>query len=386
MEQGKDVSNLAEKIFDIMTEGYKEKVDKDKDLIDYLNEKTKLDLLSIYLLYGFAENNEYIEEEMVELQEKEKTEIIDRILTFLDNKIQLILRIFDDKRINDLKDIAKMEDTFIYGKNYVTDITFDTIKTLRQLGFIFCKKDKKEIIIHMPKYIRDKINGINKNIQLENYDEIISFSKGIANTYGAIHLTDAYDIIKNNIDISFEEYNSIIKFVSALELEPIYYSFTYQCLCDFNVHEEEIKEIFESREDIVVYNREMYEDIGNDNYLMNLKEYKEFRNFLREYYWFDINEDELLRGEIVDDYIDSAQFDEKRAINNVKEAMDRYFDINESQKIEIINYVDKIRKKMPIWKQGGRIDNIVQFPKVGRNQLCPCGSGKKYKNCHGKNA
>jgi preprotein translocase subunit SecA len=25
-------------------------------------------------------------------------------------------------------------------------------------------------------------------------------------------------------------------------------------------------------------------------------------------------------------------------------------------------------------------------PKVGRNDPCPCGSGKKYKNCHGKNA
>ena len=23
--------------------------------------------------------------------------------------------------------------------------------------------------------------------------------------------------------------------------------------------------------------------------------------------------------------------------------------------------------------------------KVGRNDPCPCGSGKKYKNCHGKN-
>jgi uncharacterized protein YecA (UPF0149 family) len=22
-------------------------------------------------------------------------------------------------------------------------------------------------------------------------------------------------------------------------------------------------------------------------------------------------------------------------------------------------------------------------PKVGRNELCPCGSGKKYKKCHG---
>jgi uncharacterized protein YecA (UPF0149 family) len=23
--------------------------------------------------------------------------------------------------------------------------------------------------------------------------------------------------------------------------------------------------------------------------------------------------------------------------------------------------------------------------KIGRNDPCPCGSGKKYKNCHGKN-
>jgi preprotein translocase subunit SecA len=25
-------------------------------------------------------------------------------------------------------------------------------------------------------------------------------------------------------------------------------------------------------------------------------------------------------------------------------------------------------------------------PKIGRNDPCPCGSGKKYKNCHGKDA
>jgi preprotein translocase subunit SecA len=24
--------------------------------------------------------------------------------------------------------------------------------------------------------------------------------------------------------------------------------------------------------------------------------------------------------------------------------------------------------------------------KVGRNDPCPCGSGKKYKNCHGRDA
>ena len=30
-------------------------------------------------------------------------------------------------------------------------------------------------------------------------------------------------------------------------------------------------------------------------------------------------------------------------------------------------------------------NNPSTWGKVGRNELCPCGSGKKYKNCHGKN-
>ena len=29
-------------------------------------------------------------------------------------------------------------------------------------------------------------------------------------------------------------------------------------------------------------------------------------------------------------------------------------------------------------------DTIVNKKKVGRNEPCPCGSGKKYKKCHGK--
>jgi preprotein translocase subunit SecA len=38
-------------------------------------------------------------------------------------------------------------------------------------------------------------------------------------------------------------------------------------------------------------------------------------------------------------------------------------------------------------KIGTDVDRTVrnEGPKVGRNDPCPCGSGKKYKNCHGKN-
>ena len=47
-----------------------------------------------------------------------------------------------------------------------------------------------------------------------------------------------------------------------------------------------------------------------------------------------------------------------------------------------INLVDGTVKP----KEGGLNKTIVNDePKVGRNDPCPCGSGKKYKNCCGRN-
>ncbi|HSE16698.1 MAG TPA: preprotein translocase subunit SecA, partial [Pyrinomonadaceae bacterium] len=41
----------------------------------------------------------------------------------------------------------------------------------------------------------------------------------------------------------------------------------------------------------------------------------------------------------------------------------------------------------PAGEEGGKTKTVVRDqPKVGRNEPCPCGSGKKYKKCHGINA
>ncbi|MCR5605574.1 MAG: preprotein translocase subunit SecA [Treponema sp.] len=37
-------------------------------------------------------------------------------------------------------------------------------------------------------------------------------------------------------------------------------------------------------------------------------------------------------------------------------------------------------------RQAKGVTLVRRAPKIGRNDPCPCGSGKKYKNCHGKNA
>ena len=74
---------LGALLFDIITEDYKDKIEPDKDLISYLKENTKTELLSTYLLYGYAGNVENIVEQIVSLQNKRKEEIVKQIDSFL---------------------------------------------------------------------------------------------------------------------------------------------------------------------------------------------------------------------------------------------------------------------------------------------------------------
>lgn len=43
-------------------------------------------------------------------------------------------------------------------------------------------------------------------------------------------------------------------------------------------------------------------------------------------------------------------------------------------------------KRKELYRKQKSSGTIVKGEKVGRNDPCPCGSGKKYKHCHGKNA
>lgn len=77
-------------------------------------------------------------------------------------------------------------------------------------------------------------------------------------------------------------------------------------------------------------------------------------------------------------------------------------ELKEANKGEVNSIISELKKRIPtldktIERRHSVIkvlfqkfllnnDSIKQdtFSKIGRNQLCPCGSGKKYKQCHGK--
>ena len=50
-------------------------------------------------------------------------------------------------------------------------------------------------------------------------------------------------------------------------------------------------------------------------------------------------------------------------------------DLNDDEVVELRNRLKKLMKREPY---------VRETPKIGRNEQCPCGSGKKYKHCCGK--
>lgn len=62
--------------------------------------------------------------------------------------------------------------------------------------------------------------------------------------------------------------------------------------------------------------------------------------------------------------------------------------MNEDDKrsISYHDYIENLKKNEKLAAKVRQASNAKTlkraYPKVGRNDACPCGSGKKYKNCH----
>ena len=98
----------------------------------------------------------------------------------------------------------------------------------------------------------------------------------------------------------------------------------------------------------------------------------------------------ILGGEMFDEMTANIKVDVVKFLLNARKKEGGVSKREETSKITnagledtAINLVDGSYKK----DEGGMNKTVVNNePKVGRNDPCPCGSGKKYKNCHGKNA
>ena len=83
-----------------------------------------------------------------------------------------------------------------------------------------------------------------------------------------------------------------------------------------------------------------------------------------------------------------AQFTDNilNKIRNVQEIADNLLDYTTQMNDEESNKrLEELQERIDVMKET-RVEQVVRKePKIYRNDLCPCGSGKKYKKCCGKN-
>ena len=85
--------------------------------------------------------------------------------------------------------------------------------------------------------------------------------------------------------------------------------------------------------------------------------------------------------EMEEDTVVSLKFDKEKLYKNMVDAKaDWLYELPQWDKI-----FDK-EKKHELYLEQKKSGTIVKGPKIGRNDPCPCGSGKKYKNCCGRQA
>ena len=96
----------------------------------------------------------------------------------------------------------------------------------------------------------------------------------------------------------------------------------------------------------------------------------------------------IVGTEMFDQMIESIKVDVVKLLMNLRQQKD--LRRSETAKItkaalQPINNVDGGQATVNNEEVEVRKPVVRETPKVGRNEPCPCGSGKKYKNCHGKN-
>ena len=83
--------------------------------------------------------------------------------------------------------------------------------------------------------------------------------------------------------------------------------------------------------------------------------------------------------EMTEDTVVSLAFDKEKLYKNMVDAKaDWLYNLPAWEKI----FDEETRKEL--YREAKKMNTIVKGKKIGRNDPCPCGSGKKYKKCCGR--
>ena len=279
----------------------------------------------------------------------------------------------------------------------------DSYMFFMEKGILFPAIHDEEPVFIMPSIMQDIFNNMNTlevRNKIKTNTEIINLFRGMIKAYGILSYDDTIMLLKKYVD-NFDEIDAI----TILKENEKYYLEEYDVIEEDNIFDENEEKIklfsnfdIEDYEEILseIDNTMEYSYISKEKLIsMAATDYLEKsdlgKKFIKEMLKLFVIPKELA----IENMYMLVSDVQIRSINEIIEDVIQGIDVKlgKDDRFAVEQLINKLLKNIPLWKfKGATINQIngqiqeknFENKKIGRNEPCPCGSGKKYKNCCGK--
>ncbi|MGL4847543.1 MAG: SEC-C metal-binding domain-containing protein [Clostridium sp.] len=325
--------------------------------------------------------------DILEIRYKKSEKKADLKEKYLKNCTESYNKIFRNISESMYNDLLTLKNNSYMVKAENIDI-FENIAIMEGIGISYLAKDiEKGMNIFVPKELIEIIEDFEFDIEeMKKHKQIIEFIRGLVRVYGVIEENDVMDSLKEyelvNEDMGVEELELIMGM--EIEIDEIMYVDNFIINKEVTCIEEVI-EIVDADGDYKKFSKDEILESKSIDEMIHGKKFKELREFFAQ---FDMNEQEK-HQEIKSLYC-MYQLESR---DEISEHIDDTYGMPDYAKKEFEARIIETFNKVPCWKLKGFSQNelknknyeVINSVKVGRNEECPCGSGKKFKKCCGKN-
>lgn len=309
----------------------------------------------------------------VNLLSIEGRETIEEYFEETDENLLIERMIKDFDEIMNDADIEELEDFINYQNQALSDTNIDEYDL--QSGSVFIYKEKETIKCFIPDEIMEILEEKIEEYPLEN-DSIQGLVEDYIEMNGILEDKKLQELLKeyHNIEVSKEELDEIAEYCDIAKIANKYYTFIE------DLEQEEVEELQTLKTKF-----HKYKKIDLDQ----MDGHYSFKAELRE-----MLENLISDSETAEDlyhlicFLTAHGVFQEEILNDILENAN--ISLKSNQKKKILNLYNTYKKDIAVTVYNGysitEYNNMNQkkSKKINRNDLCSCGSGKKYKKCCGK--
>jgi regulator of sigma D len=319
-----------------------------------------------------------------------KRDLVVKLAELLRDKIASVFMTIDQERYEIIKEAIKTNGYYPAKGMLIQKVE----KLCLDLIFFPIDVENKPFLV-MPTECMSAFKSLDSNefINLvKRNTNYIKVSRGLLYHYGVLQVQDLMPLVNKNLD----EPADITDYIDVIGSASSFYEdiqMTPQGLADWRVEDaDKIYSAIETRCDLdfYPYTKEQIIQAGEEDYIDFNEPLRELGNFLAVNY--HLNDEEI--HDLLEEYM--AKVKEDYSLQDMTQIFLSEFEVPSEHIIErVIAILVSINNKTSKWTLKGyapfqlrqrptNVVNLKEYQKTGRNQPCPCGSGKKYKQCCGK--